>query len=126
MPANNFDAVTTSLAIDHVKNKLTLAKNVKTWLKPKGRFVIGLAFKSKSKYKKLIEKLRRTNPKLVKLVDLSFKKMLKSTGKYFKTHPKDYDTDPLDLKKVLEQAGFMKVKVIPANEVFCVVTGIKP
>ncbi|UCG95850.1 MAG: methyltransferase domain-containing protein [archaeon] len=114
-PSESFDVVFSSLSIDHVKDKLKFSKKVKKWLKPKGRFIISSGFRPKEKYKKLVARLQKNNPRKSKLFENSLKSIYKNASRgYLNEHPEEFNVGPFELKSILEKAGFVKVKIIPA------------
>jgi ubiquinone/menaquinone biosynthesis C-methylase UbiE len=127
-PRNSFDVVITSLAIDHVKNQYNLAKKVRNWLKPSGRFVIGVAYKPEKKFEKLVEKARKNKPQVsAKFMD-SFKSFTKviEEGDYPKwKQPHEFRIETFEHEKILKKAGF-KTKVIPTYAPWmAILVGIK-
>lgn len=122
-----FDVVTTNLAIDHVKDKLKLAKQVYKWLKPNGLFIVGLPFqKEEKRHQKLIEEKRKKYPKTAKMYEKSLSDFFKSVSKkYMEEHPTDYDVGLFEFENILKKANF-KTKIIPAyHHWFAIVIGKK-
>ena len=109
-----------------MKNKRELAKKAFAWLKPGGRFVIGLGFRSKQRFLKLVEQNRKLHPKKAKMFDNSLEKYKQRVDKgYWNEQPKEYFIDAFDLEEALENAGF-RTKVIPScHSWFAVVSGRK-
>ena len=125
-PRNSIDAVTTNLAIDHVKDKLAMARKVYGWLKPGGKFAIGLAFKSKERYQAIVKRKRERYPHLAKRSDESYELHKKrASNAYYTKSPLEFKVDPYELAAILQEAGF-KARVIPHfHHWFGVVVGEK-
>tara|TARA_Y100000310_G_scaffold324914_1_gene387499 strand:- start:11563 stop:12498 length:936 start_codon:yes stop_codon:yes gene_type:complete len=110
---NSVDAVTTNLAIDHVKDKLAMAKKVYKWLKPGGKFVIGLAFKVEQRFKEIVERKRKRYPHLAKKTEDSFAEHVKqASGAYYEKQPIEFKVSPHELAAILQKAGF-KTRIVP-------------
>lgn len=124
--AETFDSVISNLALDHVEDQEKLAKKVYKWLRPGGKYVIGLHFKPTEDFMSKVKNKINNYPD-------NAEKFNQSLKEFFDNAPEDYGEDRVheylftteEMKGFLEKAGF-KVKVIPSyNERFAMIVGEK-
>lgn len=114
---NSLDFIVSGAAIHHVKDKNRLFREIFRILKKNGKLVVSDCFEIEDKkYEKLQNKLKKNKKfwkKYIASVDqaeIEFEQQMKN----MKTkHPREYHITPTKTKKILEQIGFKKVKIIP-------------
>lgn len=127
-PVKTFDTIVSNLAIDHVKNKNLVLAKIHSYLKTKGKLVIGSCFKLERDYVQIIEKMRKRNPNKAKEFDHDWKLFIKAkiSKGYYAEHPIEYEIGQFQLKGLMEKAGFANINITKSHiPEFAVISGIK-
>jgi ubiquinone/menaquinone biosynthesis C-methylase UbiE len=113
-PPDSFDTVVTNLALDHVQDIGSVLVKARGCLRRNGRLVIGLFFMPEEAHLDAVLRMRRRNPLKAREADSDWQDFI-NTGVsegYRDQHPEEREIGQLGLKRLMEKAGFVNVKII--------------